>query len=553
MVVFLLHSSGVSAQWRITSSDNSSKSFENKKYPTKLIAIQAVQNHYSQLLADGYLDAQIDTVVKDSTVYLSIVTGNQYSVTNLQWSYDSLPVLFTPPAMGGRHKDKSLTWVANQMKSMLSYCENNGYPFAGITPTSLTAAGNQIAMTLSLKPGPYIVLDSLALRSDDRLPAKYIRHYLDFRPGQPYNESRLRSFDKKIKEIPFLTATAPTEIAFTPGKADVYLFLQRKKASFFNGIIGIRPDDQSGRIHITGDAEVKLVNAFHSGEEFYINWRKLQPQTQDLAVKIHLPYLLSTPIGLDCSLKLYKRDSSYTSTILHGGLVFAFGGTNYLKAFIERNITNQLATYFSSLPIRNIHATLYGLSTRWEQLDYRLNPRKGYRFEIQLATGVRQLSPQQVQTTEPKTTERYSLYKGDWDNEFYIPTFRKQTIRLGFMGGSMISKQMYDNELYRIGGVRTLRGIDEESIYAGTWGVANVEYRFLLEENGAIYAFYDQGWYEKKGVTQYTHDTPSGFGLGINLEVGTGVFTFNYALGQQFDNPIRLRNAKISFGFRSVF
>src|SRR5690606_38980042 len=225
-----------------------------------------------------------------------------------------------------------------------------------------------------------------------------------------YNEDKLRSLDKKLREIPFVQLQAPTEIRFKPGEADVYLFLQRKKASFFNGIVGVRPDDVSGKINITGDAEIKLANAFNGGEEFYINWRKLQTQTQDLTVKTTLPYLFSSPIGVDGMLKIYKRDSTFTSLKANGGLVFVFSGSNYIKAFVERNTTNQLSTYFTGLPLANVNATLYGLSCHLEKLDYRFNPRKGYQGTAQLSTGFRKVDQRLKDEQEAQHNDHYNLY-----------------------------------------------------------------------------------------------------------------------------------------------
>jgi hemolysin activation/secretion protein len=107
--------------------------------------------------------------------------------------------------------------------------------------------------------------------------------------------------------------------------------------------------------------------------------------------------------------------------------------------------------------------------------------------------------------------------------------------------------------VYRIGGLRTIRGINEESIFASAWSVATVEYRWLLEENSAVFVFIDQAWYEYKNRGNYSRDTPLNVGAGFNFETKAGIFTFNYALGKQFDNPVLVRNGKISFGFRSLF
>ncbi|MBL0317529.1 MAG: hypothetical protein IPP69_17895 [Flavobacteriales bacterium] len=117
----------------------------------------------------------------------------------------------------------------------------------------------------------------------------------------------------------------------------------------------------------------------------------------------------------------------------------------------------------------------------------------------------------------------------------------------------MVTPSIYENEMNRIGGLRTIRGIDEESLNTSSYLIGTIEYRLLYEENSALYLFADQGWYEKKSTNSFVTDTPIGFGAGVNFETKAGIFTLNYAIGQQFDNPILVRNAKVSFGFRNVF
>jgi hemolysin activation/secretion protein len=117
----------------------------------------------------------------------------------------------------------------------------------------------------------------------------------------------------------------------------------------------------------------------------------------------------------------------------------------------------------------------------------------------------------------------------------------------------MLSDSLFENEVYRIGGLRTIRGINEESIFATAWSVATLEFRWLLEENSALFVFIDQAWYEYKSTRGYIRDIPINAGAGFNFETKAGIFTFNYALGKQFDNPVLVRNGKISFGFRSLF
>lgn len=541
------------AQWRVETEGYIGKATIATSYQNKEQAMDAVTNLYSHLIGNGYLDAQIDTVVVDSLIKARITQGRQYILGSIHWKQDSLNRSFVDNTIYRKPKAFDITQLNYQIGKTIEQFENKGYPFASVSVIGMEEKDGKTDITLALDRGQAIMLDSLIIRSEDRIPLRYVKNYLDIRKGDFYNEAKLRGLDKKLREIPFVQLNSPTELRFKPGEADVYLFLKRKKASYFNGIVGVRPDDVTGKINITGDAEIKLINAFNSGEDFYLNWRKLQSQTQDLTVKTTLPYLFSSPIGIDGHLKIYKRDSTFTSLKASGGLVFVFSGTNNIKAFVERNTTSQLSTYFTGLPLANVNATLYGLSGHAERLDYRFNPRKGYQATLQFATGFRNVDQRLADQVESANNGRYNLYRIEGEAEYFIPTFKRQTIRVGTQGSALITQAIYDNEMYRIGGLRTIRGVDEESLYATSWAMGSIEYRFLFEENAALYAFFDQAWYEKKGVGEFITDTPIGFGAGVNFETNAGIFTFNYALGQQFDNPMRVRNAKVSFGFRSIF
>lgn len=46
---------------------------------------------------------------------------------------------------------------------------------------------------------------------------------------------------------------------------------------------------------------------------------------------------------------------------------------------------------------------------------------------------------------------------------------------------------------------------------------------------------------------------PVGFGAGITFETRLGIFSFNYALGKQFNNPILFKEGKVHFGIVNYF
>jgi outer membrane protein assembly factor BamA len=505
-----------------------------------------IQERYNLFLLDGYLQASVDTIRRGKTLACTIHKGPNFRLSRLTIRRDSALMKST---VRGPINASSVRRAA--LREITEW-ENSGYPFATLRIDSVSMFHEKnkthyVHLFATMSHGPFIILDSLYLKSKQPLPHAYISNYLDFRPGTPYNESALTNANKRLKELPFLTLKQPAEIRFTPGKASLFVFADRRKANFFNGVAGIRPIENTTDVTLTGDVELRLLNAFNHGEEIGLNWRKLQSQTQDLEAKLMLPYIFKLPLGPDGRIKIYKRDTTFTSTELSAGLNFLLGATNRIRVFAEKNKSNSLLTFFTAGPLSNTNNTLYGLGVRFELLDYRWNPRKGYSINLEGATGTRKSNylESMAQTT--------ALSRLQGSLEYYIPLFKRHCIMMGVKGAALFAPSLFDNELLRIGGLRTIRGINEESIYASSWGVLNAEYRVLLEENSAVYVFIDQSWYEKKGVSGFLTDHPLNFGAGFNFQTRAGIFTFNYALGKQFDNPILVRNGKVSFGFRNLF
>ena len=114
------------------------------------------------------------------------------------------------------------------------------------------------------------------------------------------------------------------------------------------------------------------------------------------------------------------------------------------------------------------------------------------------------------------------------------------------------SPVIYQNELFRFGGLNNLRGFNEEELFASVKAQLTVEYRFLLDKSSNVFVFYDQCMYENSALG-YFKDQPFGFGAGISFGSKIGVFNITYALGKKFSNPIDFRSSKIHFGYTTYF
>ena len=113
--------------------------------------------------------------------------------------------------------------------------------------------------------------------------------------------------------------------------------------------------------------------------------------------------------------------------------------------------------------------------------------------------------------------------------------------------------KLFRNELFQIGGYRLLRGFDEESIFASQYGVATVEYRYLIGQNSFLFGFSDVGWARNNSLSRDISNTFIGAGLGMAFETKAGIFNISYASGKRDDAKFNLRQSKIHIGYVNYF
>ena len=133
----------------------------------------------------------------------------------------------------------------------------------------------------------------------------------------------------------------------------------------------------------------------------------------------------------------------------------------------------------------------FGIIYKYDRLDYKYNPRKGFLTKGDLQFGFKNILSQSDTLIE---TSGSSNYQFDLTIESYLPLGKKSTLKLGCNFASIINPILYENELHRIGGNNLLRGFDEESIWVSSflincmsqyWQVYKSRmYKFTLEKRG---------------------------------------------------------------------
>lgn len=457
-----------------------------------------------------------------------------------------------------RNKPISLQNLKNTYAQLLSFYENNGYPFAEVWLDSLQANNNTIEAKVYSKPNQKITIDTLRLVGNVKINQGFLTSYLGLKKNQNYDEQKVRNIDKRLKDLPFISIPKANEVIFSGDKAKINIFLEKQNANQFDGIIGFLPNATTGKLQLTGDFKLNLQNALKNGETFNFNYRGLPSQSQELALKLAYPFVFKSQVGFDFDFQLFKRDTSFLNLSTKVAFAYNFNSNQKISFFLENFNGNQVASQINSntsFPsFANIKSTFYGLAGAYVKLDDRITPLKGLDLVLETSVGNRKINPTENFNPEDLTEPQTSLqYKIQTDLKYYLKLGARSVLYIHNLSSLITGNNLFENEAFRIGGFKTLRGFDEQSLNVNRFFIQTTEFRYVIEKNSYLNLFYDQAFTQQNFINQKGNDAPFSFGLGITFQTKVGIASLNYALGKQKNNPLDLQNGKIHFGIISYF
>lgn len=536
----------------------------SSKSASKELRAKEINNALIQLYAESYVEAQIDSsIIKERTEYVYISLNKKYKWHKLsKGNLDQVvinDINFNESDYNGQGFNYNK--LLSIEESIIIYFENHGYPFASIALDSISIIDQQISAAFKLIQGPLIYIDTINIKGFTDIHPKYLYQLMDVKPGDVYNESKIKRINQQLASMNFAQELNPFTIAFTPKNATINLELQKQKINMFDGIIGFQPNSGSNNdLVLTGNLRLKLVNSFKRGELISINWRSPQGGSQNLDIGLAYPYLFNTPIGIDYEFKLLKQDSSFINIRNKPGVSFLLNAQDYVKLsanlFSSQTLSSS-ATNNNPIPkdILDMRSSIFNLELNINRLNYIPNPRKGWFIKISGGFGTKDIVKQHnidesFYDSIPLNTNQFQF---NAQVDFFIPIFKRQTLRIANLSGLLEGDYLLSNELFRIGGFSDLRGFDEESLYASTFSIMTFEWRLLLERNSYINVFWNGAYTENNTQNNTIYDQPMGFGAGISFQTKAGIFALSYALGKQLGNPIEFNSGKIHFGYMARF
>ena len=551
-------------------------------FVTRNECIDYVNKLPSLLQSKGYVTASIDSIVFDTaSARMDLFLGQAYRWAHLNTSKID-PALLSAVGWNDKQftgKPMDFAQVKSWQERLLNYLENNGYPFARIFLDSLQLQEDSVTALLISEKGPLYKIDSIRVYGDAKISNYFLQRYLEIPNGSIYNKEKLLNIQKKILELSYVQEERPSDLTLLGTGSVLNLYLKQKKASQVNALIGFLPNNDqlsSKKLLITGEANIHLRNALGAGETIGLNWQQLQVKSPRLNIIYQHPFIFNSPLGLDFSFDMFKKDSTFLNINLQFGARYILSNNQSGKLFIQRfqtvisqgGINTASVIQNHRLPdVADVSSFNVGVEYEINRTNYRLNPRSGYETGLVVSAGTKKVKKNNeiVELNDPNDpsfdfetlydTVKLKSYQFRVNGSVakYFPSGKQGTLKTVLNAGLFQSDNIFRNELFQIGGYKMLRGFDEESQYVSQYAVATAEYRYLIGLNSYFFVFTDVGWASNTSkISKYSH-TYFGTGLGLAFETKAGIFNLAWAVGKRDDTPFNLRQSKIHFGFINYF
>jgi len=545
-----------------TLQSNGQSIIETNQFPDTIQRAAFINQKLQYYFAQGYVYAAI-IQVNDSATFktASIQLQEKYYWNSLQLSKQAAQFLtsFEPQIQALATQAIDPLKIELLFDKILTYTENNGYPLASLQFDSIKISNQSIDATINLITGNLIKIDSVTVSDPTVISPVFLAAYIGLKNGSFYNQRKINLISERINQLDFLTLKYNPIIVQGEDKIKLVISPERRNQNQADGLVGLIPS-ANGKANFIGQIHLNLKNVFKRGELIDFNFKGQPNNTRDLNLKFNYDYLLGSFISTELLFSIRRQDTSFVTVTQNYAFPYYFSAKNYLKFFYSNQQTSLISTKsftnINTLPIfADVNNQQYGIGFKYLHYINEFYPKKGYHITASIAFGNRTIiRNSQVQQNLYDSINLQSIqFNANLAAALYLPLAKRSVLYWGTQFQHIAATNLFQNELIRYGGLQSLRGFNEESLYAATFALFNFEYRFLLDSKTFMHLFFDQAIAKNPMATQTKITQPFGFGLGLNIASKTGVFSVTYALGKTNSAPINYSNGKIHFGVINYF
>lgn len=547
VILFLSFQFSLGQHFYITivgASESESKTIDSlsyvKKHATVALLLEEQKRFENQLTQQGYLEAtllmqkksndssfvfqyQLGHQLKSNTIYIGALSETEKKI--LQLTNDSIRLAFEE--------------VAPFLTNKINLLEKQGFSMATLKLINQRKNTNRLLSDLKLQLNTKRTLTDLIIVGYDQFPKGITKAIAKKAKTATFNQENVTQIHDEFDQLPFVRQKKYPEILFTTDSTKIFVYVEKSKPNKFDGFIGFSNDDQS-QLTFNGYLDLQLQNVFNSGEKINVYWKNDGNQQTSFHLGTELPYLFKSPIAIKANLRIFKQDSTFQNTItdLNVGYLFSYN----TKAYLGYQKTNSVSLQENNAPNINAFSTSF-VTGSFEHISYK-KVATVFSEKTKLSTkfgwGNRSL-----------TLSKSNQFFGQLEISHHFEWDQKNSIFIKNQSYYLQSDSYIINELYRFGGINSIRGFNENSLQANAFSGIMAEYRYVLASNLYVHTITDYGYMHDKTTAQ--EDKLLGLGLGFGLFTKNGFFNVIYANGSTSEQTIKLSNSIVHISFKTNF
>ena len=384
----------------------------------------------------------------------------------------------------------------------------------------------------------------------DTFPKSHLKQINRKYKNTIFNQDLLKQIYNDFEKYRFISQLKYPEILLTKDTTKVYVYLEKRKSNTFDGFIGFA-NNENKKILFNGYLDIQLENILHTGEQFSIYWKSDGNKQKTFKAGIEIPYLFQSPLGLKAQIQIFKQDSIFQNTkktiqlgyLSNYNTRFYFGFQSTESSDIQ-NTNNSLISDFN-----NSYLTA---SLEYTKPDYN-NPifPKKTTIELTLATGKRDNNPSEK--TQEKSNQFFINVQAM--HNFYLN--RKNCINIKTQNYYLKSNNYILNELYRFGGINSIRGFTENSLQAQFTTSILTEYRYIISPTLFLNTITDYCFYRDQLALENQNKNKNknliGLGLGMGVQTKNGLLRITMANGSEKSQEFKFYNTTINICYNVKF
>jgi len=441
--------------------------------------------------------------------------------------------------------------LENFLNQEIQSKEKAGFAFSKIKLKNIQRKNSIIYADLILDSEKKRNLNSIILNyndSKDFFPKGALKQLNKKYVNKTFNQEIIKSLYNDINSFEFISQTKYPEILFTKDSTKVYTYIEKRKANTFDGYIGFS-NDENKKLNLNGYLDITLVNTLRAGEKFSLYWKSDGNQQKTFNTKIEIPYIFQSPIGLKAQLNIFKQDSTFqnTKTDINLGYYLNYNSKLYLgyqstESSDIQNINNSTLSDFNNSYI----TTTY---------DYQKNDFQNIIFGNKVYVAASFGFGNRTTNNDSQSAGKSNQFFTNINLKYNFELNPKNFININSQNYFLKSKNYISNELFRFGGINSIRGFLENSLQASLTTMILTEYRYLLSKNLYVNSILDYALYQDLTGTSNPNLLKKLIGIGIGTTVYTtnGILKINLTNGAENASGLQLYNTIVNICYNVKF